>query len=232
MAANRKEMGAVREESASQLPEAPSVLGDLEEGCRGSSCCSKKEEMNVEKEYRDETGEPVAGVIGEPFEDYLPPSWDVYFMRLSYEVATKSKDPSTKFGAVIVKGKRPILFGYNGLPPKVHDYPERLNTNAKYPWTVHAETNAIACAARYGIPTDQTTLFVGAWPCPTCAGILVAAGITEIVLHRPAVEIFSRDPKWNHVIPEEMFEEAGLKVRFLDMFIGRAAFISRKKYNI
>jgi len=188
--------------------------------------------MNVTQEYLDKQGEPVAGVIGELFEGYVPPSWDIYFMRLSYEVATKSKDPSTKFGAVIVKEKRPILFGYNGLPPKVKDYPERLNTSAKYPWTVHAETNAIACAAKYGIPTDQTTLFVGAWPCPTCAGIIVAAGITKIVLHRPAVEIFAKDPKWNNVIPKEMFEEAGIEVRFLDMFIGRPAYISKRKYNI
>jgi len=188
--------------------------------------------MNVIRDYINTQGEPVAGVIGEPFMDYVPPSWDMYFMRLSYEVATKSKDPSTKFGAVIVRDKRPILFGYNGLPPKVRDSVERLTTNSKYPWTVHAETNAIACGAKYGIATDQSTLYIGAWPCPTCAGIVVAAGITKIVLHRPAIEIFSQDPKWNNTIPKEMFEEAGVEVRFLDMFVGRTAYISKRKYNI
>ncbi len=186
----------------------------------------------MEQEYMDSRGEPVAGVLGEPFTDYVPPSWDVYFMRLSYEVATKSKDPSTKFGAVIVRDKRPILFGYNGFPSKVQDSADRLNTTAKYSWTVHAETNAIACGSKYGIATDHSTLYIGAWPCPTCAGIVVAAGITEIVLHRPTVEIFAQDPKWNNVIPKEMFEEAGIRVRFLDEFVGRVAYISRKKYNI
>jgi dCMP deaminase len=186
----------------------------------------------VEQVLLDTQGQPIAGVIGEPYGDYVPPSWDVYFMRLAYEVATKSKDPSTKFGAVIVRDKRPILFGYNGLPPKVQDYSERLNTGAKYPWIVHAETNAIACGAKYGIATNDSTLFVGAWPCSTCAGIVTAAGITEIVLHRPAVEIFAQDPKWNNTIPQEMFAEAGIRVRFLDLFIGRPAYISRKKYNL
>lgn len=190
------------------------------------------ETMNIDKVYVNSHGEPVAGIIGEPFNEYTPPSWDVYFMRLSYEIATKSKDPSTKFGAVIVKDKRPILFGYNGLPPKVHDYSERLNTEAKYPWIVHAETNAIACGAKYGISTNDTTLYVSAWPCPTCAGILTTAGIVKVVLHRPAVDIFCKDPKWNNVIPHDMFEEAGIEVQFLDQFIGRPAYISGKKFNL
>jgi len=188
--------------------------------------------IKVEQEYLDQRGEPVAGILGEPFTDYVPPSWDMYFMRLAAEVATKSKDPSTKFGAVIVKEKRPILFGYNGLPPKVYDSAERLNTDNKYLWTVHAETNAIACAAKYGIATNHSTLYIGAWPCPTCAGIIVSAGIEEIVLHRPSVEIFSQDPKWNNAISKEMFEEAGVKVRFLDLFIGRPVYISKRKYNV
>jgi len=39
---------------------------------------------------------------------------DNYFINIADEVATRSKDPSTQVGAVIVDKKhRPISFGYN-----------------------------------------------------------------------------------------------------------------------
>ena len=41
---------------------------------------------------------------------------DNYFINISDEVATRSKDPSTQVGAVIVDQKhRPVSFGYNGF---------------------------------------------------------------------------------------------------------------------
>jgi dCMP deaminase len=189
--------------------------------------------VNVVQELKDDQGHPVGGVIGEPFGDYTPPSWDVYFMRLAYDVATKSKDPSTKFGAVIVKEKRPILFGFNGLPPNVKDHPERLTTPVKYDWIIHAEKNAIACGSKFGIATDQTALYISAWPCCGCAGMIVAAGIKKVVLHKPAVEVFTRvNPKWSRKISQTMFEEAGVTVEYVDMFIGKPAYFSGRKYNL
>jgi dCMP deaminase len=42
--------------------------------------------------------------------------WDHYFINIADEVATRSKDPSTQVGAVIVdKNHRPVSFGYNGF---------------------------------------------------------------------------------------------------------------------
>ena len=42
-------------------------------------------------------------------------NWDQYFMNIANEVATRSKDPSTQVGCVIVDSDhRPISFGYNG----------------------------------------------------------------------------------------------------------------------
>jgi dCMP deaminase len=41
---------------------------------------------------------------------------DEYFINIAEEVATRSKDPSTQVGAVIVdKNHRPVSFGYNGF---------------------------------------------------------------------------------------------------------------------
>ena len=42
--------------------------------------------------------------------------WDNYFINIADEVATRSKDPSTQVGAVIVDQRhRPVSFGYNGF---------------------------------------------------------------------------------------------------------------------
>lgn len=42
--------------------------------------------------------------------------WDEYFLNIAKTVAERSKDPSTKVGAVIIdKHRRPVSFGYNGL---------------------------------------------------------------------------------------------------------------------
>ena len=42
--------------------------------------------------------------------------WDERFSRIAYEVATWSKDPGTKVGAVLVLDRRIIATGYNGFP--------------------------------------------------------------------------------------------------------------------
>ena len=190
--------------------------------------------MTVQPESRDQQEAPVAGILGEPFIEYTPPSWDVYFMRLSYEAATKSKDPSSKFGAIITKDNRVILTGYNGLPPKVRDYSERLTRPIKYKWVLHAEANIFAGAAKFGIATEGGTLYVSATPCCGCANMIVASGIQAVVLHRPAVDIFTKSSPYgeDNEVTTTIFKEAGVVVRYVEMFIGKTAYIGGRKYNI
>jgi len=171
---------------------------------------------------------------GIDFKDYIPPSWDVYFMRLCYEVSYKSKDPSSKFGAVIVKENRPILFGYNGLPPKVKDYPERLERPIKYKWINHAETNAIACGAKFGIETNGTILYIPAYPCAGCARIIISAGIKKIVMHDPAVKIFSKVSLYGEddEISKQMFKESEIDLFFLNEVVDKVAYLGGKQYKV
>ena len=173
-------------------------------------------------------------LIGESCCDYSPPSWDVYFLRLSYEVATKSRDPSTKFGAVVVKDKRPILFGYNGLPSNVKDLPERLARPAKYKWTIHSEANALICGAKFGISTNKATLYIAGMPCAGCATMIVAAGISKVVIHRPTALIFSLVSPYGEddVITTTMFDEAGIEVVFVEEPVNKIAYLGGKKYNV
>ena len=44
------------------------------------------------------------------------PSWDEYFMKLATEVATRTTCMRRGVGAVIVKDRRILATGYNGVP--------------------------------------------------------------------------------------------------------------------
>jgi len=46
---------------------------------------------------------------------------------------------------------------------------------------IHAEANAIAFAARNGVPTVNATLFVTLSPCKECSKLLIAAGIFNVI---------------------------------------------------
>jgi len=53
----------------------------------------------------------------------LPVSkWDSVFMNEAYIWSQRSKDPSTKVGAIITRGKKLISVGYNGFPENVRTY--------------------------------------------------------------------------------------------------------------
>jgi dCMP deaminase len=109
--------------------------------------------------------------------------WDAYFMELAEKVASRSKDPSTKVGCVVVTEDRVIATtGYNGLPRGVGDLPERMERPAKYLWTAHAECNAVAQAARVGARLKNGTAYVTHEPCARCAQMLVQAGIIKVVI--------------------------------------------------
>ena len=44
------------------------------------------------------------------------PSWDEFYLTLTDAIALRSKDTSTKVGAVIVRDRAILAMGYNGMP--------------------------------------------------------------------------------------------------------------------
>lgn len=112
-------------------------------------------------------------------------SWNDYFFDLCDVISRKSKDPSTKVGAVIVNsGNSIVSTGYNGFPIGVDDGVEsRYERPEKYTWTCHAEENAIAFAARNGISTKGATLYCNRLPCcARCTRLALQAGISRFVI--------------------------------------------------
>ena len=71
----------------------------------------------------------------------LSEKWDRRFIELALHVATWSKDPSSKVGAVIVdEHRRVVSVGFNGFPAGVSD--EEVPRERKLLRVVHAEMNA------------------------------------------------------------------------------------------
>lgn len=119
------------------------------------------------------------------------PSWDIYFLKITEQVAERSTCLRRKIGALLVKDKRILATGYNGAPVGLRHCSEVgcLRENRQIASGehhelcrgLHAEQNAIIQAALHGIKIDRATIYTTHQPCVLCAKMLVNAGIEKIV---------------------------------------------------
>jgi dCMP deaminase len=145
--------------------------------------------------------------------------WVEYFRNLAHNVKLKSKDINTQIGAVIVgKDKEIVSTGYNSFPRGIDDTKkQRQEKPEKYFFFEHAERNAIYNAARIGVSTKGTTMYLSCGvPCADCARGIINAGIVRIFCEKGGSA--SRGPKWEESAERswEMFDEASVKVCFYD----------------
>jgi len=124
--------------------------------------------------------------------NYLRPSWDEYFEKIVELVGTRGTCDRGRSGCVIVKDKRILCTGYVGSPigtPHCDDAGHEMHSVIHADGhktqhcirTSHAELNAIANAARFGIALEGATLYVHMTPCYTCAKTIINAGIKRVV---------------------------------------------------
>ena len=145
-------------------------------------------------------------------------SWVSYFRELAHTVKNKSKDESTQIGAIIVgKDHEIVSTGYNSFPRGIVDNLKgRQERPEKYYWFEHAERNAIYNAARIGVSTKGTTMYLSCGvPCADCARGIINAGITRIFCERQNITKGNIWPD-SYERSWEMFDEAGVKVCFYD----------------
>ena len=112
-------------------------------------------------------------------------------MTLANQVATRTTCMRRGVGAVIVKERRILATGYNGVPAGLAHCAETgcLRQQLGVPSGqrheicrgLHAEQNAIIQAARYGIDIEGSSIYITTEPCSVCAKMLINAGIKEIV---------------------------------------------------
>ena len=154
----------------------------------------------------------------------MRPEWDEYFMVIAKIVSTRSTCNSRPTGAVVVRDKHILTTGYNGsMPgaPHCSDEPPvdgrpfcyrrhmKIGEYDKYNFcrSSHAEANAIAQAARFGISLEGATLYSTLAPCYVCLKLIASARI-RAVFYEYAYESsdLERDEFWNTAA-----REAGLE---------------------
>ncbi|MDZ5761439.1 deoxycytidylate deaminase [Lyticum sinuosum] len=166
-----------------------------------------------------------------------PMSWDEYFITIAYVVGMKSKDPSTKIGAVIVSVNHEIIStGYNGLPRGIVDYAKYYkNKEYKYIAGNHAEENAIINAARSGVSTNNCMIYVPWFPCAGCTRMIIQSGIKKVIYHKHFPGNKENCPShWQESmsISKTMLDESRVKVKSFNGNISNLFVIFQgKKFN-
>jgi len=146
--------------------------------------------------------------------------WDGRYLRLAKEVASWSKDPSTKVGAVAVLNGMVLAQGYNGFPRGIKDSEEKyLDRETKYQYVVHAEMNCIFNAAMNGVSLYGSTLYIYPLPaCHECAKGIIQCGVERVV--SPVFENEFTQRRWEKSCSTtfSMFEEAGIEYDLIKGF--------------
>ena len=111
-------------------------------------------------------------------------------MEFAELASTRSGCLSRRVGCVIVKNNRVIATGYNAAPLGVMECCDKgfcLRANSPSGESldrclaVHAEQNALAQCAKYGISCEGATLYVTTQPCSRCLKMIINSGIKEVV---------------------------------------------------
>lgn len=141
--------------------------------------------------------------------------WHHRFMELAFLIASWSKDPSTKTGAVVVGPDREIrATGYNGLVRGVDDEnPMRMERPTKYDFFEHAERNAIYNACLTGTSLKGCVMYATHAPCTDCARAIIQAGIKTVVTNKIIIDDKTPQNTWRDKLSysAEMFKEAGVE---------------------
>lgn len=112
----------------------------------------------------------------------MRPSLDATWLQVARVISARATCSRLQVGAVLARDGRIIATGWNGAPAgephceHVSDEPCTVS--------IHAERNVIGFAAREGIATGGTCLYLTHAPCWDCSSVLIAAGVSRVVYGR------------------------------------------------
>ena len=141
------------------------------------------------------------------------PTWNEYFLLVAFIVSRRSSCLRTKVGAVIVKDKDIISTGYNGAPTPQkncieigncyrdeHGIESGTQLERCRASGSHAESNAIALAAKNGHSTQNAHLYLYGHTkiCNVCKGIIANSRIKRVfhLTEKGEVKIFDIEKDW------------------------------------
>ncbi len=128
-------------------------------------------------------------------------------MEVAYQFAKLSYAERRQVGAVIVKDKQIISFGYNGTPNGFDNCCETDENTTKHE-VLHAESNAITKVAQSTMSCRGAKLYVTTAPCFDCSKLIIQSGIKKVyysetyrdmsgieLLKKANIEVERIDPK-------------------------------------
>jgi len=131
--------------------------------------------------------------------------------------STRSTCIRRHVGAVLVKEKKILATGYNGVPSGISHCEdvgclrdkEQVPSGQRHELCrgLHAEQNAILQAAYHGVSIQGSVLFCTNFPCVICSKMLINAGIRQIFYLEGYPDSLS----------ETMLNEAGMDLRRIEM---------------
>lgn len=147
------------------------------------------------------------------------PSWDEYFMNMAELAATRSTCLRRQVGAVIVKDKKILATGYNGAPSGLKHCLDIgcLRDKLGIPSgerhelcrATHAEQNAIAQAAMFGVSIKGSVMYSTTHPCILCTKLIINAGIEKIVIQDSYPDQMSRQMLKEAKVEIQVYKKGG-----------------------
>lgn len=145
--------------------------------------------------------------------DVTNEKWAGRLLKMAKDIASWSKDDSTKVGAVITTfNGSPVSWGFNGMPMGIDDtVPARHERPYKYKWMAHAERNAMDLASKSDL--SDCVMFVTFSPCSNCAQSIIQRGIKTIVVDEDYMAE-KMPERWQEdmLVAQEMLLEAGVMI--------------------
>lgn len=156
---------------------------------------------------------------------YIRPSWDEYFIGLANYVGMRATCDRGRSGCVIARDKRVISTGYVGSPPglphcddvghEMHKIISETGADSMHcVRTAHAEQNAIAQAARFGVSLQNGIMYCKMVPCYVCAKLVITAGIKRVVAQND-YHVSKRS--------KEILKKAGVKLEIINKEVQKYA---------
>jgi len=140
------------------------------------------------------------------------PDWKKVFSEITEIVASRSTCARIKVGGLLVRDNRIISMGYNGVPEGQKHCEEHFKLVYKLNYydefksfedylnselfreehrifsernELHAEANALIYAAKNGVRTQGSVLYISYSPCMPCSKLILQAGVKEVYFNKP-----------------------------------------------
>lgn len=109
----------------------------------------------------------------------LSESWVKSYLQIAHIIAQHSKAEKRKVGAVLVKDRKIISYGFNGMPTGFPNACEDANGKT-LPEVLHAELNCLAKCSTSTESSKDSTMFITLAPCIRCAQYIIQCGVVQV----------------------------------------------------